>query len=127
MGALDGCGRPASRAVPAAPDCGLSRLPELDGGCGPAPRAVPAAPDHDALKLRELDGRGRPAHRAVLQLSRTACWMEDAFVRGRLRNSPGHWGRNLIRDPPTAGELSNDFEQPFPDGRPFEFARVACV
>ena len=44
---------------------------------------------------------------------------------GRLCNSPGHWGRNLIRDPPTAAELSNDFEEPLPDGRPFESALFA--
>ena len=24
-------------------------------------------------------------------------WMGDACVRGRLCNTPGHWGRNLIR------------------------------
>ena len=53
-------------------------------------------------------------------------WMEDTCVRGRLCNSPGHWGRNLIRDLPAAAELSNDFEQLFPDGRPFEFAQFAC-
>ena len=31
--------------------------------------------------------------------------MEDTCVRGRLCNPPGHWGRNLIRDPPSAAEL----------------------
>ena len=42
---------------------------------------------------------------------------------------PGHWGRNLIRDPPSAAELSqlfDDFEQSFLDGQPFEFTGVAC-
>ena len=57
-------------------------------------------------------------------------WMEDTCVRGRLCNSPGHWGRNLIRDPPSAAELCemgfDDFEQSFPDGRPSEFTRFAC-
>ena len=40
----------------------------------------------------------------------------------------GHWGRNLIRDPPCTAELSEflaDFEQSFRDGQPFEFAEVA--
>ena len=49
-------------------------------------------------------------------------------MRGRLCNSPGHWGRNLIRDPPSAAVLSqlfDDFEQSFLDGQPFEFAEVA--
>ena len=56
-------------------------------------------------------------------------WMEDACVRGRLCYVPGHWGRNLIRDPPSAAELSqlfDDFEQSFLDGQPFEFTGVAC-
>ena len=53
-------------------------------------------------------------------------WMGNACVRGRLCNSPGHWGRNLIRDPPSSAELFDDFEESFPDGRPFEFARFAC-
>ena len=55
-------------------------------------------------------------------------WMEGACVRGRLCDVPGHWGRNLIRDPPCAAELSErfeDFEQSFLDGQPFEFAEVA--
>ena len=55
-------------------------------------------------------------------------WMEEACVRGRLCDVPGHWGRNLIRDPPCAAELSEffaDFEQSFLDGQPFEFAEVA--
>ena len=56
--------------------------------------------------------------------------MEDTCVRGRLCNPPGHWGRNLIRDPPSAAELCemgfDDFEQSFPDGRPSEFTRFAC-
>jgi len=56
-------------------------------------------------------------------------WMEDACVRGRLCYVPGHWGHNLIRDPPSAAELSqlfDDFEQSFLDGQPFEFTGVAC-
>ena len=57
-------------------------------------------------------------------------WMEDTCVRGRLCNSPGHWGRNLIRDPPSLAELCemgfDDFEQSFPAGRPSEFTRFAC-
>ena len=55
-------------------------------------------------------------------------WMEGACVRGRLCDVPGHWGRNLIRDPPCAAELSEffeDFEQSFLDGQPFEFAEIA--
>ena len=44
---LDGRGRRAPRAVPAAPDRELWRLPELDGRGRPAPRAVPAAPDRE--------------------------------------------------------------------------------
>ena len=55
-------------------------------------------------------------------------WMEGASVQGRLCDVPGHWGRNLIRDPPCAAELSEffaDFEQSFLDGQPFEFAEVA--
>jgi len=55
-------------------------------------------------------------------------WMEDACVRGRLCYVPGHWGHNLIRDPPSAAELSqlfDDFEQSFLDGQPFEFTGVA--
>ena len=54
--------------------------------------------------------------------------MEEACVRGRLCDVPGHWGRNLIRDPPCAAELSyffEDFAQSFLDGQPFEFAEVA--
>ena len=50
-------------------------------------------------------------------------------MRGRLCYVPGHWGRNLIRDPPSAAELSqlfDDFEQSFLDGQPFEFTGVAC-
>ena len=42
---------------------------------------------------------------------------------------PGHWGGNLIRDPPGAAELSllvDDFEQSFLDGQPFEFTGVKC-
>jgi hypothetical protein len=45
-----------------------------------------------------------------------------------LCDVPGHWGRNLIRDPPCAAELPEffeDFEQSFLDGQPFEFAEVA--
>jgi hypothetical protein len=56
-------------------------------------------------------------------------WMEDACVRGRLCHVPGHWGRNLIRDPPSAAELSqlfDDFEQSFLDGQPFKFTGIAC-
>ena len=53
-------------------------------------------------------------------------WMEDACVRGRLCYVPGHWGRNLIRDPPSAAELPVDFEQTFPDGRPWFFQHEAC-
>ena len=56
-------------------------------------------------------------------------WMEDACVRGRLCYVPGHWGRNLIRDPPSAAVLSqlfDDFEQSFLTGQPFEFTGVAC-
>ena len=58
----------------------------------------------------------------------TENWLEVG-VRGRLCSSPGHWGRNLIRDPPSAAELSqlfDDFEQSFLDGQPFEFTGVAC-
>ena len=58
----------------------------------------------------------------------TENWLEVG-VKGRLCSSPRHWGRNLIRDPPSTPELSllfDDFEQSFPDGRPLEFSRIAC-
>ena len=48
-------------------------------------------------------------------------WMGDACVRGRLCNTPGHWGRNLIRYPPRAEELPHDFEQAFWNGWPWFF------
>ena len=43
----------------------LMRLQELDGRGRPAPRALPAAPERGLCTLRELDGRGRAAPRAV--------------------------------------------------------------
>ena len=49
-------------------------------------------------------------------------WMGDACVRGRLCNTPGHWGRNLIRFPPSAEELPHDFEQAFWNGWPWIFS-----
>ena len=49
-------------------------------------------------------------------------WMGDACVRGRLCNTPGHWGRNLIRFPPCAEELPLDFEQAFWKGWPWIFS-----
>ena len=49
-------------------------------------------------------------------------WMGDACVRGRLCNTPGHWGRNLIRFPPSAEELPLDFEQAFWKGWPWIFS-----
>ena len=48
-------------------------------------------------------------------------WLGDACVRGRLCITPSHWGRNLIRHPPSAAELPDDFEQNFPDGTPWRF------
>jgi len=38
-------------------------------------------------------------------------WLGDACVRGRRCVPPTHWGRNLIRHPPCAAELLDDFEQ----------------
>ena len=52
-------------------------------------------------------------------------WLGDTCVRGRLCVPPGHWGRNLIRDPPSAAELPDDFEQFFPDGIPWDFQHEA--
>ena len=55
--------------------------------------------------------------------------MEDACVQGRLCYVPGRWGRNLIRDPPSAAALSqlfDDFVQSLLDGQLFEFTGVAC-
>ena len=56
--------------------------------------------------------------------------LSQYLCAGPLGNSPGHGGRNLIRDPPSAAELCemgfDCFEQSFPDGRPFEFTRFAC-
>ena len=40
-------------------------------------------------------------------------------VQGLSCYTPTHCGRNLIRHPPSAAELSADFEQSFPDGRPW--------
>jgi len=49
-------------------------------------------------------------------------WMGNACVRGRLCNTPGHWGRTLIRFPPSAEELPHDFEQAFWNGWPWIFS-----
>ena len=61
--------------------------------------------------------------RQAIALRKT--YLEDACVRGRLCITPGHWGRNLIRYPPSAAELPDDFEQSFPDGVPYFFQHDA--
>ena len=45
---------------------------------------------------------------------RVSFMQDSCCVRGRrLCASPGHWGRGLLRHPPCAAELPEDFEQSF--------------
>ena len=60
-------------------------------------------------------------HAITLRVS----FMQDSCcVRGRrLCASPGHWGRGLLRHPPCAAELPEDFEQSFLIGKPWYFSQ----
>ena len=64
----------------------------------------------------------------VRRLQDSSKYIEDSLDDIRHPAIQHFWGRNLIRDPPCAAELSErfeDFEQSFLDGQPFEFAEVA--
>ena len=53
-------------------------------------------------------------------------FMKDSCcVRGRLCaiHSPGHWTRDLLRHPPCAAELPDDFLQSFLLGKPWYFSQ----
>ena len=59
---------------------------------------------------------------------------ESCCVRGRLCaiHSPGHWTRDLLRHPPCAAELPDEFEQSFLIGKPWffsehEFLTEQCI
>ena len=62
-------------------------------------------------------------------------FMKDSFcVRGRQGaiHSPGHWTRDLLRLPPIAAELPEEFEQSFLIGKPWffgehEFLTEQCI
>ena len=62
-------------------------------------------------------------------------FMDDSCcVRGRLcaTHSPGHWTRDLLRHPPCAAELPDEFEQSFLIGKPWffsehDFLPEACI
>ena len=48
---------------------------------------------------------------------------ESCCVRGRLCGIPGHWGRDLLRHPPSEAELPEDFEESFLIGKPWFFSQ----
>ena len=50
---------------------------------------------------------------------------EACCVRGRLCASSAHCGRDLLRHPPCAAELPEDFEESFPHGKPWFFCTHA--
>ena len=53
--------------------------------------------------------------------ARESFMKESCCVRGRLCATPGHWGRDLLRHPPSVAELPADFEQTFLTGKPWFF------
>ena len=68
-------------------------------------------------------------------ISQREIFMKDSFcVRGRQGaiHSPGHWTRDLLRLPPIAAELPEEFEQSFLIGKPWffgehEFLTEQCI
>jgi len=53
-------------------------------------------------------------------------------IQETARNSPGHWTRDLLRLPPIAAELPEEFEQSFLIGKPWffgehEFLTEQCI
>ena len=59
---------------------------------------------------------------------------KSSCVRGRLCaiHCPGHWTRDLLRHPPCAAELPDEFEQSFLIGKPrffseHDFLPEACI
>ena len=59
---------------------------------------------------------------------------DSCCVRGRhgAIHSPGHWTRDLLRLPPIAAELPEEFEQSFLIGKPWffgehEFLTEQCI
>ena len=59
---------------------------------------------------------------------------DSCCVRGRQGaiHSPGHWTRDLLRLPPIAAELPEEFEQSFLIGKPWffgehEFLTERCI
>ena len=55
--------------------------------------------------------------------ARESFMKESCCVRGRLCGIPGHWGRDLLRHPPSEAELPEDFEQSFLIGKPVFFSQ----
>ena len=68
-------------------------------------------------------------------ISQRENFMKDSCcVRGRQGaiHSPGHWTRDLLRLPPIAAELPEEFEQSFLIGKPWffgehEFLTEQCI
>ena len=55
--------------------------------------------------------------------ARESFMKESCCVRGRLCGIPGHWGRDLLRHPPSEAELPEDFEESFLIGQPWFFSQ----
>ena len=85
---------------------------------------------HDVVNLMNEIQKDSRLFFSTVSFLRQAISLRENFmkksscVRGRLCaiHCPGHWTRDLLRHPPCAAELPDEFEQSFLIGKPWFFS-----